>query len=128
MLTWRTFVIPKWSKHSVCLWVLNQLWCWRKSWILFILGGTCRLVSLRGDCQPSAKIDYHGGLLSSDKTMSLELAHYQLFEVHYTDFPKKMWWLKFGPNGPKMAQIEGFSHYLQIASLDFANFAYWIRN
>ena len=43
------------------VWVLSQLRCRWKSLISFMLGGTYRFLSLWGDWEPTAKIDYHGG-------------------------------------------------------------------
>ena len=43
------------------------------------------------------------------------------------DFPKKCGGPNLGQTGQKWPKLKVFSHYVRIASLDFANFAYWIR-
>ena len=58
----------------------------------------------------------------------INLALYKLFEVQYTDFLKKSCSPNLRPKGPKWPELKVFSHYLQIAWSDCANFAHWIRN
>ena len=58
----------------------------------------------------------------------IKLAFYKRFKVTKPDFrKKKLFGPKMAKNGQNLAQNEVFGHFLEIASLVFANFAYGDR-